>query len=289
MRQLREGAIARAAHATVGAIRFLLMHRAGRRVARRHGTVRLLRHLVALRRFVRVRAMGRAAVAGHERRQEGRLAQEPGHRPRTKVPAEAFHEQEPAYRTRADSDTVGTFLDTMPVKRLLLALLAVIWVASSASAQTPNPSAARPWAVLEAAGGYAGFVDDATIDHGLIGGAMRWFLSPRISVGPELVYMVGPGSDRDLMLTGNLTIDFMSPESGRPAAFTPFIVVGGGLFRHSQRFGAEAFASIDPSFTAGAGARARVSDRVAVGADFRIGWELHCRVAGVVAVSLGRR
>lgn len=179
----------------------------------------------------------------------------------------------------------GTLPDAMSLHPVptLFALLAL---GASAAAQTPTTG--RPAPAGELAGGYAGFVDDATIDHGLMGGAIRWFLSPRISVGPELVYMIGPRTDRDLMLTGNVTIDFVAPAAGRPAALTPFVVAGGGLFRHSQRLGPHDFASVDPSFTAGAGFRARVSDRVAVGADFRIGWELHCRVAGLATVALKR-
>ena len=50
----------------------------------------------------------------------------------------------------------------------------------------------RPRAALEFSRGWAGFVDDATIHHAVFGGAARFYVTPRISVGPELVYMVGP-------------------------------------------------------------------------------------------------
>lgn len=145
-------------------------------------------------------------------------------------------------------------------------------------------SAARPSPVAELAAGYAGFVDESTIDHSVFAGALRFHLTPRISVGPEVQYMRGPGSDRDLIVTGNLTVDLLSPD--RRA--TPFVVVGGGLFRHSDGFGSGTFSSTEGALTVGAGARARVTDRVTVGGDFRIGWEPHYRIAGFVGISLGR-
>ena len=51
---------------------------------------------------------------------------------------------------------------------------------------------------VEIFAGYAGFVDDATIDHAVFGGAGRFYISPRASQGPEVTYMRGPDLDRDL-------------------------------------------------------------------------------------------
>jgi hypothetical protein len=141
-------------------------------------------------------------------------------------------------------------------------------------------TAMRDTAAAEIVVGHAGFVDDATIHHGVLGGAIRWYVTPRVSVGPEIVYMRGPRDDRDLMLTGNVTFDFLSPVPRH--RFTPFAVVGGGWFRHSDRFGP----SSEGAFTAGIGLRANVSDRWYVGGDARFGWELHTRVAGVVGIRL---
>ena len=38
---------------------------------------------------------------------------------------------------------------------------------------------------------------------------MRWSLTPKVSVGPEVVFMRGPGDDRDVFLTGKVIVDFM--------------------------------------------------------------------------------
>src|SRR5689334_23637562 len=63
---------------------------------------------------------------------------------------------------------------------------------------------------LEATVGHAGFVDDATISHLVVGGQARWPVTPRLSIGPEITYMKGPGSDRDLFVTGNVTWDLVT-------------------------------------------------------------------------------
>ena len=97
----------------------------------------------------------------------------------------------------------------------------------------------RPRPALEFSTGWAGFVDDATIHHAVFGGAARFYLTPRISVGPEFVYMVGPDNDRDLILTGNLTFDLIKPIDNRPRRFTPYVLAGGGYFQHRNRFSTE--------------------------------------------------
>src|SRR5690606_31310678 len=95
----------------------------------------------------------------------------------------------------------------------------------------------------EALAGWAGFVDDATIKHAVVGGAVRQQIADRWSVGPEIVYMRGPDSDRDLYLTGIVAYDLASPAEPRPGRTVPYLVAGGGAFRHSSRFGDVQFAS----------------------------------------------
>jgi len=143
----------------------------------------------------------------------------------------------------------------------------------------------RPAPVVEITAGHAGFIDDVNIDHALVGGAARVYLTPRLSVGPEIQYMVGPGEDRDLIVTGNLTFDLFRP--GR--RFTPYLVAGGGLFRHSNVYSGQAFSRTEGAFTGGAGLRAWLGDRVYVAPEARIGWEAHYRFSATVGVSLPRR
>jgi hypothetical protein len=96
----------------------------------------------------------------------------------------------------------------------------------------------RPMAI-EGTVGWAGFVDDATIEHTVVGGALLVPLTPRISVGPEVMYMIGPGSDRDTIVIGSIWFDFLRPRPGTYA--TPYVVAGGGFLHHSNEFGGRAF------------------------------------------------
>jgi len=162
-----------------------------------------------------------------------------------------------------------------------LLALACLLTAGNAFAQLND---IRPAPAVEFLVGYAGFVDDATIDHGIVGAAARLYLTPRVAVGPEFVYMRGPNSDRDLLLTGNLTFDVLPPRDGRPPQLTPFLVAGGGFFQHSDRFGVSTFTSYEGAFTAGGGVRGWVTKCVYALADVRFGWELHARVNGGIGI-----
>jgi hypothetical protein len=150
--------------------------------------------------------------------------------------------------------------------------------AATATAQDRNGGAA------EGMVGYAGFTDESTISHTVFGGAAKWYLLPRVAVGPEIVYMIGPRDDRDLVVTGNVTFDFR-PE---PRVVTPFFVAGGGLFRHSDRFGGRTFSSTEGSFTGGGGVRVPLGGRLYLAPELRIGWEIHYRVDVALGWRQGR-
>ena len=100
-----------------------------------------------------------------------------------------------------------------------------------ACAVSTNAQSIRPPSSIEILAGHAGFADDATIEHSVFGGAGRIYVTPRISVGPEITYMRGPGDDRDWFFLGNFVYDFRSPGSGRPPLVSPFVIAGGGFSR----------------------------------------------------------
>jgi hypothetical protein len=168
----------------------------------------------------------------------------------------------------------------MPARSVTLAFILALASTAPAFAQ-PRPSASA-----EIQTGWVGFVDDAMIDHAAFAGAARAYLTPRVAVGPEIAYLRGPGSDRDLMVTGNLTFDVVGPRNGRPRRATPFLTVGGGVERHSERFGATTFSSSEGAFTGGGGVRVWLTDRVFGTIEARMGWEPHFRVTGGVGVAL---
>jgi hypothetical protein len=172
-------------------------------------------------------------------------------------------------------------------KRMISGLLvccvgALIFPARPGLAQDGGPP------TIEGFGGWAGFVDDVTINHWVIGAGGRYYITPRIGVGPEFVYMSGPGSDRDLMLTGNVTFDILAPTTSGMHRANPFVVLGGGIFQHRERFESGEFTSTEGAFTGGGGVRLWLNDRVYVAPELRIGWELHTRATLAVGVRLGR-
>ena len=160
------------------------------------------------------------------------------------------------------------------------------WMGAQAAAQE------RPGPIAELAVGSLTFPDDGSVTETFVGGAVRFHVSPRVSVGPEVAYVSGDKAvgrlvdHSHLMLTGNATFDFLSPVNGRPRQVTPFFVAGGGLFRTREQFPNDVFTHTEGAFTAGGGVRALVGDRVTIGIETRIGWELHVRVNGMVGVRL---
>src|SRR4249919_3405082 len=124
--------------------------------------------------------------------------------------------------------------------------LSVLPMADLAAAQD------RPGPAAEFAAGWVGFADDGIVGEGLVGGAARWYPLPRISVGPEVVYIHGDNHSH-LIVTGNVTFDVLAPTSGRPRQVTPFLVVGGGVFQTRESFFTETFTSSEGAFIAGGG------------------------------------
>ena len=168
--------------------------------------------------------------------------------------------------------------------------LSVILVSSAVFATViAHPAAAqhRSGPVAELTAGWVGFADDGIVSEGVVGGSARWYVHPRISVGPELVYVIGDNHSH-LIVTGNLTWDLLAPVSGRSRRITPFLVAGGGVFQTRETLFSGSFTSNEGAFTAGGGVRAAVGDRVTVGVDSRIGWELHLRVSGSIGVRVGK-
>ena len=146
----------------------------------------------------------------------------------------------------------------------------------------------RPSPAAELAVGSLLFADDGVVAEGFVGGTARVYVLPRVSIGPEIAYIAGDNHSH-LMLTGNVTVDFLGPTGSQPRRVTPFAVVGAGLFQTREQFpNNETFTSNEGAFTAGVGVRGTIGDRVFVGAEARVGWELHLRLNGLVGVRLGK-
>jgi hypothetical protein len=145
----------------------------------------------------------------------------------------------------------------------------------------------RPGPAVELAAGWVGFADDGIVGEGQVGVAARWYLLPRFSAGPEVVYINGDNHSH-LMVTGNVTWDVLAPANRRPRAVTPFLVAGSGVFQTREHLFNGTYTSSEGAFTAGGGVRALVADRVTLGLEMRVGWEPHIRINGLIGLQLGR-
>jgi len=159
------------------------------------------------------------------------------------------------------------------MRHAIFPVLVVLGFAASAFAQE-SPSRLA----VDFTGGYAAFVDESAIGHFTLGGGVRWQLTPKISVGPDFVFMRGPGEDRDIYLTGKVIVDFMPNR-----LVSPFVVAdGGAMFHGDQYFNAPASWGKEGAVSAGGGVRINVSPRISIAPEFRIGWEPHFRIGAMV-------
>ena len=160
----------------------------------------------------------------------------------------------------------------------------IVVLAAFAAVPCLAQSSDRPGPTLEVFAGHAGFLDESAIPHTIVGGSARFYVTPRLGVGPEFVYMRGPRSDRDEVLTGNVTWDVLSVRRDNPRQISPFFVGGYGVLRHTARLTIAA----NHTVTAGGGVRVRINDRVYGLVDFRLGWEPHYRITGGIGVRLSK-
>lgn len=163
------------------------------------------------------------------------------------------------------------------VGTLVLALGLACAVADNAEAQE------RRLMSVEVVTGHAGYVDEVWDNRVVAGGLIRFPLSPRTMLGPEVVYQRGRDSEHEWLMTGSATFDLGTARARR--AITPFIVAAAGVARRSSLVGrGPATTGLVPyhihEFTAsgGIGARVALSRDVFLSADGRLGWEPERRV-----------
>lgn len=122
---------------------------------------------------------------------------------------------------------------------------------------------------------------DGEVPHGVFGGSVRFYLTRRLSVEPEVLYMYHSRNDKDFILQPNLAFDITDP-TGR---VVPYVIGGAGLLHHRGRFVGTDLSTFPPrpfdvtvssttwTASAGAGVKIFVSDRVFIAPEARIGRE----------------
>jgi hypothetical protein len=126
--------------------------------------------------------------------------------------------------------------------------------------------------------GHAGFIDSPMVSHLTVGGSARVFVTPRIAIGPEMVYMRGPGTDRDFAIMGTVTFDLLA-DAGRSRRLVPYLVVSGGLTWQTVEFASGPFTSTEGALSGGFGTRIALGRGLYLAPEARLGWEPLTRVS----------
>jgi hypothetical protein len=117
--------------------------------------------------------------------------------------------------------------------------------------------------------GTSAFLDeDIPFDHSIFGGSILIRLTKKLSIEPQFLYMNGPGSDRDLNLTGNVVYDLATIDR-----FTFYVVGGAGILSNTQRFSRGDFTANEWTANGGVGAKFFITEKLFVSPEFRFGWE----------------
>ena len=113
--------------------------------------------------------------------------------------------------------------------------------------------------------GWIGIVDDSTLHHRLGGVSARVSLVGGLGIEPELLYLAGPGADRDVTF-----IPLVSWEFGK-GRVKPYVIGGaGGIWQRRSAYWDSEFL-----VSGGFGVRAQISPRWSVSPEFRMGWLPH--------------
>ena len=112
--------------------------------------------------------------------------------------------------------------------------------------------------------GWAGFGDEGLIHHDVLGVMTDVRLAGGLRIGPEVLYNIGPGRDRDFSIMPVVGYDFR-----RLKRFTPFVNGGFGLLLHTD--GSRWSNSF--AYGAGGGVKIAISERFFIAPEVRAGWE----------------
>jgi len=129
---------------------------------------------------------------------------------------------------------------------------------------------------------------EPSIPHGIVGGAVRVYLTRRFSVEPEFLYMRHDRHDQDYFIEVNAAYDITDPTK----RFVVYGVAGAGNLRNRSDFGGD---GIDTSFntwtaSVGGGVKVFLTKRLFVAPEVRVGREPDVRgTVSVGYVLVGRK
>ena len=159
-----------------------------------------------------------------------------------------------------------------------------LWTAPAAAQTKPAP-------IVEFVVGTSGFVDEVFDYFTSIGGGGRLFVSRRIALGGEALWMTGADDTSAQTFTATATFD-LADDARR---VVPYIVAGGGLLRQTAMVGGgpgsttlQPFTSSEGTVSGGAGVRVALGRRAFLAPEFRFGFEPTTRFTVMVGFRPGR-
>lgn len=130
---------------------------------------------------------------------------------------------------------------------------------------------------------FGGATFNEDLEHKLVGAAVRVYITERVSIEPEYLYLHHSDNDQDQLFQPNIAIDFTDP-TGR---FVVYGIAGVGVLHHKGRFFGNDFVSgaprvFDTSFTGwtasvGGGVKIFLTNRLFVSPEVRVGREPNVR------------
>jgi|GEM_PF-948440 len=122
-------------------------------------------------------------------------------------------------------------------------------------------------------------VDDVDLEHTLVGAAVRVYVTKRLSIEPEYVYMRRSDNDHDQIVQPNVAYDFTDPTK----RVVVYGIAGTGVLYHKSTYFSTDFVTgaprvFDKSFTtwtasAGGGVKIFLTKRLFVSPEIRVGHE----------------
>jgi len=133
------------------------------------------------------------------------------------------------------------------------------------------------------------------IEHKVVGGAVRVYVTKRLSIEPEYLYMRHSDNDHDHLVQANIAFDFTDPTK----RLVVYGIAGAGVLHHEGRFFGTDFVTGAPrvfdvsvttwSASAGAGIKIYLTKRLFVSPEFRLGCEPTARATINVGYIFGGR
>ena len=135
---------------------------------------------------------------------------------------------------------------------------------------------------VEAKAMFGGAAFDDDTGHTLVGGAVRAYVTKRISIEPEYLYLRNSNTDQDHLVGASVAYDFATDRTQRLVAYA---IGGVGILHHQSSFVSNDFTTWSAS--AGVGAKIFVTKRLFLSPEFRLGREPMVRATISVGYAFG--